>query len=97
MAALDVIVREAGGTFTSLAGQPGPWGDNALATNGRLHDAAMAYLGHFPDQGPPDEYWTDEPDDEPEPERDNVRSFDFTREPGGTSRELSERGREDLP
>jgi histidinol-phosphatase len=80
MAALDIVVREAGGTFTSLAGQPGPWGDNALATNGRLHDAAMAYLGHFPDQGPPDASWTDEPEDEPEPERDNVRSFDFTRE-----------------
>ena len=63
MAALDIIVREAGGTFTSLAGQPGPWGPNALATNGRLHDAAMAYLGHFPDDGPPDASWTDEPED----------------------------------
>src|SRR6201995_5179856 len=28
MAALDVIVREAGGEFTSLAGEPGPWGGN---------------------------------------------------------------------
>ena len=63
MAALDIIVREAGGTFTSLAGQPGPWGANALATNARLHDAAMAYLGHFPDDGPPDASWTDEPED----------------------------------
>ena len=81
MAALDIVVREAGGTFTSLAGQPGPWGDNALATNTRLHDAAMAYLGHFPDQGPPDESWTDEPEPDHEPEPDNVRSFDFTREP----------------
>jgi histidinol-phosphatase len=77
MAALDVIVREAGGTFTSLAGAPGPWGDNALATNTRLHDAAMAYVGHFPDQGPPDLSWTDEPEDE----RDNVRAFEFGREP----------------
>lgn len=50
MAALDVIVREAGGRFTSLAGRDGPWGDNAVATNGRLHDDAMAYLGYFPDQ-----------------------------------------------
>lgn len=49
MAALDVIVREAGGTFTALDGTPGPWGGNALATNTRLHDAAMAYVGHFPD------------------------------------------------
>ena len=49
MAALDVIVREAGGQFTGLDGRPGPLGSNALATNGRLHDAAMAFLGHFPD------------------------------------------------
>lgn len=49
MAALDVIVREAGGTFSGLNGKSGPWGTNALATNTRLHDAAMAYLGHFPD------------------------------------------------
>ena len=39
MAALDVIVREAGGSFTSLDGTPGPLGGNALASNGRLHDA----------------------------------------------------------
>ncbi|MFT4298090.1 MAG: histidinol-phosphatase [Aeromicrobium sp.] len=62
MAALDVIVREAGGRFTSLAGQDGPWGANALATNGRLHDAAMAYLGHFPDVDPLDHGWGDEDD-----------------------------------
>ena len=49
MAALDVIVREAGGQFSSLAGRAGPLGGNALATNGVLHDAAMAFLGHFPD------------------------------------------------
>ena len=54
MAALDVIVREAGGSFTSLAGEAGPWGANALATNGRLHDEAMAYLGYFPDPARPD-------------------------------------------
>ncbi|TXL61827.1 inositol monophosphatase family protein [Aeromicrobium terrae] len=82
MAALDVIVTEAGGRFTSLAGQPGPWGPDALATNGRLHDAAMAYLGHFPDDGPHDELWGDEPegDDPPEqPPDDNVRTLDFSR------------------
>ncbi|MCD9199129.1 inositol monophosphatase family protein [Aeromicrobium wangtongii] len=82
MAALDIIVREAGGTFTSLAGAPGPWGDNALASNGRLHDAAMAYVGHFPDQGPPDQSWTDEPeDDAPPAEPSNVHAFEFSREP----------------
>jgi histidinol-phosphatase len=45
MAALDVIVREAGGIFTSLDGEPGPLGGNALATNGKLHDQALAFLG----------------------------------------------------
>jgi histidinol-phosphatase len=81
MAALDVIVTEAGGRFTSLAGQAGPWGPDALATNGRLHDAAMAYLGHFPDDGPHDELWGDEPEptDDPESPDDNVRTLDFSR------------------
>ena len=49
MAALEVIVREAGGTFTSLDGTPGPLGGNALASNGRLHDQALAFLGSVPD------------------------------------------------
>jgi histidinol-phosphatase len=49
MAALDVVVREAGGAFTSLDGTPGPLGGNALATNGRLHDQALAFLGALPD------------------------------------------------
>jgi histidinol-phosphatase len=48
LAALDVIVREAGGTFTDLRGVPGPAGGSALATNGRLHDAALGVL-HQPD------------------------------------------------
>jgi len=51
MAALAVVVSEAGGRFTGLDGTPGPLGRNALSTNGRLHDAAMAFLGHFPDDG----------------------------------------------
>jgi histidinol-phosphatase len=51
MAALDVIVREAGGRFTSLAGQDGPWGGNALATNGHLHEAALSFLGGPGDAG----------------------------------------------
>ena len=49
MAALDVIVREAGGTFTSLDGADGPFGGNALATNGHLHDAVLSFLGSLPD------------------------------------------------
>ena len=49
MAALDVIVREAGGRFTSLDGTSGPFGGNALASNGHLHDAALAFLGALSD------------------------------------------------
>lgn len=44
MAALVPIVREAGGRFTSVDGVEGPWGGNALATNGLLHGAALAAL-----------------------------------------------------
>jgi len=44
MAALDVIVREAGGRFTSLEGADGPWGPNAMASNGLLHDEALAMV-----------------------------------------------------
>jgi len=56
MAALDIIVREAGGTFTSLDGTDGPWGGNALATNGHLHDTALSFLGAVPD-GDDDPDW----------------------------------------
>ncbi|WP_420175363.1 inositol monophosphatase family protein [Luteococcus sp. OSA5] len=48
MAALDVIVREAGGRFTNLDGQDGVNGPGAIATNGLLHDAAVHALR--PDQ-----------------------------------------------
>lgn len=44
MAALVPIVTEAGGRFTSLAGQDGPFGGNAVATNGHLHDAVLGAL-----------------------------------------------------
>lgn len=44
MAALVVIVEEAGGRFTNLAGSPGPLGGNAVATNGLLHDEVLARL-----------------------------------------------------
>jgi histidinol-phosphatase len=53
MAALDVIVREAGGVFTSLDGEPGPMGGSALATNGKLHDQALAFLGSHADHSDP--------------------------------------------
>ncbi|MEZ5097232.1 MAG: inositol monophosphatase family protein [Nocardioides sp.] len=55
MAALDVIVREAGGRFTSLAGEDGPFGGNALASNGHLHEAALAFLGSPADGDDPDD------------------------------------------
>jgi histidinol-phosphatase len=38
MAALIPIVQEAGGRFTSIEGEDGPWHGNALATNGPLHE-----------------------------------------------------------
>lgn len=44
MAALDIIVREAGGRFTNLDGASGPWGPGALASNGLLHEEALAAL-----------------------------------------------------
>ena len=44
MAALVPILEEAGGHFTALAGTPGPYGGDALATNGALHLAVTDIL-----------------------------------------------------
>lgn len=44
MAALVPIVTEAGGQFTDLEGNPGPWGGCGLATNGQLHAKVLEYL-----------------------------------------------------
>ena len=41
MAALDIIVREAGGVFTNTAGQAGPFGGSGVSTNGLLHNAVI--------------------------------------------------------
>ena len=41
MAALDIIVREAGGTFTNTVGQAGPFGGSGVSTNGLLHNAVI--------------------------------------------------------
>jgi histidinol-phosphatase len=41
MAALDIIVREAGGTFTNIVGQNGPFGGSGVSTNGVLHNAVI--------------------------------------------------------
>ncbi len=44
LAPLDILIREAGGTFTSLDGVAGPHGGSAVATNGRLHGAVLSRL-----------------------------------------------------
>lgn len=44
VAALKVLVEEAGGRLTDLEGRPGIHGPTVLATNGRLHDAAVAVM-----------------------------------------------------
>jgi histidinol-phosphatase len=44
LAPLDILVREAGGTFTNLEGTSGPHGGSAVATNGLLHEAVLSRL-----------------------------------------------------
>lgn len=68
MAALVPIVEEAGGRFTSLTGEPGPWGGNALATNGLVHDDVLAALD-WPHVDRTDEaLWFDDQEDGADPE-----------------------------
>ena len=44
MAALDIIVSEAGGRFTNLDGVDGSLGGNGLSTNAALHDYVVSAL-----------------------------------------------------
>jgi histidinol-phosphatase len=44
VAALIPIVTEAGGTFTDLAGRPGPGEGSAIASNGLLHEDLLSRL-----------------------------------------------------
>lgn len=44
LAPLDLLVREAGGEFTNLAGVPGPHGGSAVASNGLLHNEVLGRL-----------------------------------------------------
>ena len=44
VAAVQVIVEEAGGRFTNLAGAARPDGGSAVSTNGLLHDEVLAAL-----------------------------------------------------
>jgi histidinol-phosphatase len=45
LAAPQLIVEEAGGRFTDLGGARTAGGGDAIATNGLLHDAALAIIG----------------------------------------------------
>jgi histidinol-phosphatase len=44
MAALDIIVREAGGRFTNVAGVPGSLGGSGLSTNSAIHEEIVGKL-----------------------------------------------------
>jgi histidinol-phosphatase len=44
LAACKIVVEEAGGRFTDFDGRPTIYSGTALATNGRVHDAALALL-----------------------------------------------------
>jgi histidinol-phosphatase len=41
MAALDIIILEAGGVFTNVSGKSGPFGGSGVSTNGILHNAVI--------------------------------------------------------
>ena len=44
LAALQVVVEEAGGRFTDLSGRSGPAGGSVVCSNGLLHDEVLAAL-----------------------------------------------------
>jgi len=44
MAPLDIVLREAGGTFSDLAGVDGPFGKSGMATNGVLKQEVVKRL-----------------------------------------------------
>ena len=44
MAAIQVIVEEAGGRFSDLTGQPRADGGSGLSTNGVLHEEVLAMV-----------------------------------------------------
>ncbi len=44
LAALDIVVREAGGVFSAVDGRPGPHNGSALAANPGLHAIAVSRL-----------------------------------------------------
>lgn len=50
LAAIQVIVQEAGGQFTDLAGNLTPDGGSVLCTNGQFHDYVLEMLAKRPDR-----------------------------------------------
>jgi histidinol-phosphatase len=48
LAAVAILVEEAGGRFTDLHGRRGPAGGSVLASNGHLHDDMLDVLGGRP-------------------------------------------------
>ena len=44
LAPCKIVVEEAGGRFTDLAGEPTIYSGQALVSNGRLHDVALSLL-----------------------------------------------------
>ncbi len=96
MAALDVIVREAGGRFSSLDGRDGPTGGNALASNGILHDTVLGFLGAVREPGDDPR---DEPHDGPHDEHGELHGPTTPAAPAreGTLHDLSARRRPEVP
>ncbi len=45
LAAVQVVVEQAGGHFSDLGGTRTPAGGDGIATNGRVHEAALAIVG----------------------------------------------------
>ena len=45
LAAVKIVVEEAGGRFTDFAGQPTAFGGSAIASNGLVHDAVRELIG----------------------------------------------------
>ena len=45
IAPVKIVVEEAGGRLTDFTGRPTIYDGRVLATNGRLHDEALALLG----------------------------------------------------
>jgi histidinol-phosphatase len=46
LAAIMLVIEEAGGRFTDLSGVRTPAGGSGIATNGLVHEAALEFVGH---------------------------------------------------